>query len=122
MEEFRVGIIGCGRPRRAEGATGFGQGHVHAAGYKASADCEIVAAADIRQDNLDAFVVEHHVPRGYLDYREFPEFTAIMEIPIWYAYVPILASLLLLIVACVLTIVDVIRAAGSRGRRRAVSQ
>jgi predicted dehydrogenase len=85
MAEFRVGIIGCGRPRRAEGATGFGQGHVHAAGYKASADCEIVAAADIRQDNLDAFVVEHHVPRGYLDYHEMlaQEHLDIVSVCLW---------------------------------------
>jgi UDP-N-acetylglucosamine 3-dehydrogenase len=70
LATFRVGIIGCGRPRRTEGATGFGQGHVHAAGYEASPDCEIVAAADIRQDNLNAFLDEHDVPRGYLDYQE----------------------------------------------------
>ena len=55
MAPFRGGIIGCGRPGRSGGATGFGQGHVHAGGYKASPDCEIVAAADIKQENLDAF-------------------------------------------------------------------
>jgi len=70
MAGFRVGIIGCGRPRRESGATGFGQGHIHAAGYEASPECEIIAAADISQGNLDAFLGEHDVPRGYLDYRE----------------------------------------------------
>jgi UDP-N-acetylglucosamine 3-dehydrogenase len=70
MAAFRVGIIGCGRPRRESGATGFGQGHIHAAGYEASPECEIAAAADISQGNLDAFLGEHDVPRGYLDYRE----------------------------------------------------
>ena len=70
MARYRVGIIGCGRPRSAEGSTGFGQGHLHAAGYRASPDCEIVAAADISKDNLDAFCQEHSVPSGYLDYKE----------------------------------------------------
>lgn len=70
MAKFRVGIIGCGRPRRMEKATGFGQGHLHAQGYKASPDCEIVAAADISQENLDFFCQEHQVPNGYLDYKE----------------------------------------------------
>ncbi len=70
MATFRVGIIGCGRPRREAGATGFGQGHLHAAGYAASPHCEIVAAADISQSNLDAFLEEHDVPHGYLDYHE----------------------------------------------------
>jgi UDP-N-acetylglucosamine 3-dehydrogenase len=67
---FRVGIIGCGRPWRTEGATGFGQAHLHAAGYKASPDCTIVAAADIKQENLDAFCEQHQVAHGYLDYHE----------------------------------------------------
>jgi predicted dehydrogenase len=70
MAPFKVGIIGCGRPWKSEGATGFGQGHVHAEGYKASPDCEIVAAADIKQGNLDSFLAQHDVPRGYLDYKE----------------------------------------------------
>jgi len=70
LARFKVGIIGCGRPWRSEGATGFGQGHVHAAGYEALPDCEIVAAADIAQGNLDAFREEHNVPHGYLDYNE----------------------------------------------------
>jgi UDP-N-acetylglucosamine 3-dehydrogenase len=73
MAQFRVGIIGCGRPWRSEGATGMGQANVHAAGYKASPDCKIVAAADIKQDNLDAFCERHSVPQGYLDYRDMLE-------------------------------------------------
>ncbi|UCC63844.1 MAG: Gfo/Idh/MocA family oxidoreductase [Anaerolineae bacterium] len=70
MTKFRVGIIGCGRPWKAEGSTGFGQGHVHAMGYKASPDCEIVAAADIKEENLALFCEQHHIPNGYLDYKE----------------------------------------------------
>ena len=41
---------------------------------------------------------------GLLDYREFVETTAILKIPIWSAYVPALASLVLLVVACVIVL------------------
>jgi TRAP-type C4-dicarboxylate transport system permease small subunit len=37
---------------------------------------------------------------GFADYREYVETTTILHIPIWYAYVPALASLALLIAAC----------------------
>ncbi|HEX6319976.1 MAG TPA: TRAP transporter small permease [Burkholderiales bacterium] len=37
---------------------------------------------------------------GLADYREYVETTTILHIPIWYAYVPALASLALLIAAC----------------------
>jgi UDP-N-acetylglucosamine 3-dehydrogenase len=85
MTKFTVGIIGCGRPWRTEGATGMGQGNVHAAGYKASPDCQLVAAADIKQDNLDAFCETHDVARGYTDYREMlaKEDLDIVSICVW---------------------------------------
>ncbi len=67
---YKVGIIGCGRPRSESGATGFGMAHLHAAGYEASPDAEIVAVADISQTNLEAFRKEHNVPRGYLSAEE----------------------------------------------------
>lgn len=66
MSKFRVGIIGCGRPRSEVGATGYGMAHAHAAGYEESADAEIVAIADISAYNLKKFQEEHNVPRGYL--------------------------------------------------------
>jgi predicted dehydrogenase len=85
MTQFRVGIIGCGRPWKSEGATGMGQGNVHAAGYKASPDCKIVAAADVKQENLDAFCERHDVPSGYLDYQEMldKENLDIVSICVW---------------------------------------
>lgn len=70
MATFKVGIIGCGRPWRTEGATGFGMGHLHAAGYLASPDCELVAAADINGENLAAFCEQYRIPHGYLDADE----------------------------------------------------
>ncbi len=70
MKRLRVGIIGCGRPGRTEGATGSGTAHVHAKGYEASPDCELVAAADIKAENLEAFCDEYGIAGRYLDHRE----------------------------------------------------
>ncbi len=73
MAKWKVGIIGCGRPWRTEGATGFGMGHRHALAYKSSELCDLVAAADIKQENLDFFLEQHEVPRGYLSADEMLE-------------------------------------------------
>ncbi len=47
---------------------------------------------------------------GMLDYRQFVETTAILKIPIWTAYVPALISLVLLVLACVIVLVNNARA------------
>ena len=70
MVPFRVGIIGCGRPWRSEGATGFGMSHFHAQGYQASPDAEIVALADISEENARAFQEMHGGERIYTNYHE----------------------------------------------------
>lgn len=70
MGKLRVGIIGCGRPGRTKGATGSGTAHVHAQGYVASPDCELVAAADIKEENLEAFCDEYGIAGRYLGHQE----------------------------------------------------
>jgi UDP-N-acetylglucosamine 3-dehydrogenase len=67
---YRVGIIGCWRPRNTEGATGYGMSHQHAQGYEASPDVKIVALADINLDNARVFQAEHGGDRLYTDYCE----------------------------------------------------
>jgi len=47
---------------------------------------------------------------GLLDYRKYVETTAILKIPIWWAYVPALVSLVLLVLACVIVVADEWRA------------
>jgi UDP-N-acetylglucosamine 3-dehydrogenase len=69
METLRVGIIGCGRPLRTAGATGFGMSHWHARGYEETPDCAIVALADLSEENARAFQAEHGGDRIYTDYR-----------------------------------------------------
>lgn len=70
MAPFKVGFIGCGRPLRTDGATGFGMSHAHAQGYEASPDCVITALADISEENARAFQETHGGDRIYTDYHE----------------------------------------------------
>jgi predicted dehydrogenase len=70
MSVFRVGIIGCGRPWKSEGATGFGMSNYHAHGYTASPDAAIVALADLNLDNARAFQAVHGGEQIYTNYRE----------------------------------------------------
>jgi len=67
---YRVGIIGCGRPHRSEGATGYGMAHAHVQGYLASPDAQLVALADIDLDNARAFQAKHGGERVYADFGE----------------------------------------------------
>lgn len=46
---------------------------------------------------------------GLLDYRQYVETTTILRIPIWYAYVPALASLALLAAAALASVRDALR-------------
>lgn len=41
---------------------------------------------------------------GLMDYREYEEFTGILQIPIWWAFVPALISLVLLLWAALITL------------------
>ena len=82
---FRGGIIGCGRPRTAAGASGYGMSHAHALGYRQSPDCRIVALADINLDNARAFQAEHGGDTLYADYHEMlaQETPDIVSISTW---------------------------------------
>jgi predicted dehydrogenase len=72
VAQYRVGIIGTGRPRREAGATGFGMSHLHARGYLASGRCEIVALADVKTENAEAFREDQEIPQARIfeDYRQ----------------------------------------------------
>jgi UDP-N-acetylglucosamine 3-dehydrogenase len=70
MEPFRVGIIGCGRPRSSNGATGFGMSHFHARGYRDSPDAQIVALADLVPEHARAFQEIHGGEHLCEDYRD----------------------------------------------------
>ncbi len=66
---LKVGIIGTGRPWRTDGATGFGMSHWHAVGYERAGGCQIVALADLSEENARFYQSQHGGDRIYTDYR-----------------------------------------------------
>ena len=72
MDALRVGIIGCGKPWRTEGSTGFGMSRDHAKGYLA-AGCRLVGLADVNRENAEAFQQDIGGDTIYADYREMLE-------------------------------------------------
>lgn len=71
MSNFRVGLIGCGRPWKTPGATGFGMNSVHLLGYKASGCSDVVALCDIDAESAKLFQTKHGTSaKIYTDYKE----------------------------------------------------
>ncbi len=71
---YRAAVIGCGRPWKTEGATGFGMAHRHAAGYAASGRCELVAAVDLVRERGEEFVAAHNPAAAvFVDHVEMME-------------------------------------------------
>src|SRR5918996_3571135 len=68
---YRAAIIGTGRPRGQEGATGAAISRHHVRAYKTNG-CDVVALADIRPEHAEAFRAEHDVPGAqiFTDYKE----------------------------------------------------
>ncbi len=69
-DKYRVAVIGAGKPWKTEGATGFGMAHGHVKGYLATGKCELVAVADISEENAKAFVEKFGSGKVYLDYHK----------------------------------------------------
>lgn len=84
-ERYRLAVIGVGRPWRTEGATGFGMAHAHVQGFLKTGRCDLVAIADVRRDNAEAFAERYGGPRIYEDYNQMleAERPAIVSICTW---------------------------------------
>ena len=68
---YRHAIIGTGRPWKAEGATGFGMAHSHMHGFQQTGRVDLVAIAEIREDNARLFLDKYEsAATVYTDYRE----------------------------------------------------
>ncbi len=65
---YRVAIIGVGRG--GQGIGGHSIGYRHAMSYQAQGNCEIVAVADISEENLSRFATEYNVGATYADYQQ----------------------------------------------------
>ena len=83
---YRHAIIGTGRPRGSEGATGFGMAHPHYVGFKATGRTELAAIADIDEGHSRAFLADYgeNAPT-YRDYRDMlrAEKPDILSITVW---------------------------------------
>lgn len=66
---LQAAIIGCGRPWKTDGSTGFGMSHQHVVALK-KAGVEIAAAADINEENLKSFQETHGVKEIFTDYHQ----------------------------------------------------
>ncbi len=68
MSKLRVGVIGTGRRKEKKDVLGYAMAYEHANAYKALDSCEIVACADIVEDNARAFA-ETFGGEVYTDYN-----------------------------------------------------
>ncbi len=83
---YRHAIIGTGRPRGAEGATGFGMAHSHYHGFQASGRTALAAIADIDEGHARAFLADYGESAAiYQDYRDLlrTEKPDILSITVW---------------------------------------
>ena len=69
---YRAAVIGVGRAGEAAGerSGGFKIGYVHATQHQAHPNVDLVAGADINDENLAAWQAEFAVPSAYTDHRE----------------------------------------------------
>src|SRR5579859_3438762 len=73
-DHYRYGIIGTGRRHGTEGATGFGMAHAHYHGFMETGRAELVAIADIRDDNAGLFLERYDSKARH--YRSYPTMLA----------------------------------------------
>ena len=72
LSKLRVGVIGTGNKKERGDRFGYAMAYEHAIAFQALDNCEVVACADISEDNGDAFAEMFDVPGVYLDYNEIP--------------------------------------------------
>jgi len=83
---YRYAIVGTGRPHNSDGATGFGMAHTHMPAFQSTAKVDLVAIADIRDDNAQIFLSKYQSEaKHYADYRELlaVERPDIVSICVW---------------------------------------
>lgn len=72
MGKFKVGFIGTGKKQRPS-AMGYAMAYQHADAYSVLDNCEMVACADIVQENAEAFAKAFNIPKIYLNHLEMLE-------------------------------------------------
>jgi predicted dehydrogenase len=68
---YAVGVVGTGPGLDDEEASGMSMGYRHAAAYRDLANCELLAAADVVEENVDRFLEHFDLDpaNGYADYE-----------------------------------------------------
>ncbi|MBW3625600.1 MAG: Gfo/Idh/MocA family oxidoreductase, partial [Armatimonadetes bacterium] len=70
MSKLRVGFIGTGRKKERRDAKGYYMAYEHGQAYSRLDSCEMVACADIVEENAQAFAEAHGFSTTYTDYKE----------------------------------------------------
>ncbi len=70
MSKLRVGIIGTGSRKQKPGPLGFAMAYSHGNAYKELDHCQMVACADIVEENARDFAEAFGIRRTYLDHRQ----------------------------------------------------
>ena len=73
MSKLRVGVIGTGRRDVKKGPMGYAMAYQHGNSYQAIDDCELVACADLIEENAAAFADNYGFKETYLNYQEMLE-------------------------------------------------
>lgn len=82
----RVAFIGTGKKRDKPGLMGYAMAYSHAHAYQLIEDLELAAAADISEENVQAFCASFGIERQYCDYHQMlaevkPEIVSICTWP-----------------------------------------
>ncbi|MGD9519574.1 MAG: Gfo/Idh/MocA family protein [Armatimonadota bacterium] len=70
MSKLRVGVIGTGKRKPRGDRFGYAMAYQHGNGYRALDTCELVACADLVEENARAFAEEFGFTNIYTDYQE----------------------------------------------------
>lgn len=73
MDQLRVGFIGTGRKKERRDAQGYYMAYEHGQAWQEAGGCDLVACADIVEENARAFADAHGFTATYHDYREMLE-------------------------------------------------
>jgi len=69
VNKLRIGIIGTGKKKARPDRFGYAMAYQHANAYQALDSCEIVACADLVEENARAFADTYGAEKVYTDYR-----------------------------------------------------
>ena len=70
LSKLRVGVIGCGRKTAPKGRMGYAMAYAHGDAYKALETVEMVACADIVDENAREYAETFGFTQTYSDYHE----------------------------------------------------